>query len=86
MLRPARFAQALALAALVLIPAGAVAAQSAYAGKKLAPPRPSAWKVLSETGGQVIGGFTVTKKLVVTGFKMTVPEVEHERRTFGLTG
>ena len=67
-----------ALLALVALLAGAVAAQTADAAKKLAPPRSGAWKILSEETGQAIGHFTVTKQLAVTGLSMTVPEEEHE--------
>lgn len=87
-----RFGRGARIAALastaVVIALGAMAAQSAVAGKKpLAPPRTGTWKLIaaSNTGdglkveGGVIGSFRVTRQMTIVGFHLSFTEEGESR-------
>jgi hypothetical protein len=59
----------LALASTLIL----VLAAPAFAAKKVAPPKPGAWKILSVDTGQAIGHFTVTRQLALAGLKVKTP-------------
>ncbi len=63
--------------ALLLIPAVALAV------KAPAPPRPGSWLVTGSTGS---GGFTISKKEVVTSFKAKVKPQDCESGTLKISG
>jgi hypothetical protein len=59
----------LALASISIL----VFAAPAFAAKKVAPPKPGAWKILSTESGQVLGHFTVSKQLALAGLEVKTP-------------